>query len=73
MCILCGGPDWPTSVLCGILKLSVWQTLIGLTPVILLTAPTAIAGAFQLKQSLGGTWSSGATLLLAFCSMIQVG
>ena len=31
--IMCGGPDWPTSVLCGFLKLSLPNLLLGLTPV----------------------------------------
>ena len=38
--ILIGGPDWPTSVLTGILNLSYVQMLIGSLPVILLTGPT---------------------------------
>jgi hypothetical protein len=48
--ILCGGPDWPTSVLCGILKLSVVQCSIGTMPVLILYLGfTTIAGALQLK------------------------
>ena len=48
--ILCGGPDWPTSVLCGILKLSVVQMSIGTMPVLILyLGYTTIAGALQLK------------------------
>jgi hypothetical protein len=31
--ILCGGPDWPTSVLCGILRLPLYECLLGTLPV----------------------------------------
>ena len=30
--ILCGGPDWPTSVLCGILRVPLHEALIGTRP-----------------------------------------
>lgn len=46
--ILCGGPDWPTSVLTGILKLSVFKMLFGSLPVILLVWPCVMSGAFLL-------------------------
>merc|ERR1712159_609759 len=28
ICVLCGGPDWPISVLCGVLKINTIQMLI---------------------------------------------
>lgn len=37
VCILVAGPDFPTSVLCGILKLNIPQMLLGTTPVILVS------------------------------------
>jgi hypothetical protein len=49
--ILVGGPDWPTSVTTGILRLSVREMLIGTLPVLFLIAPTTLAGAFMLKAS----------------------
>lgn len=45
--VLVGGPDWPTSVLCGILKLNLLQCCIGTTPVIFVSTPCVIAGAFM--------------------------
>ena len=48
--ILCGGPDWPTSVLTGILKLSLLKCIVGSLPVVLVT-PTVMAGALQLKRA----------------------
>ena len=44
--ILCGGPDWPTSVLTGILKLSVFKMLFGSLPVVLLIIPCVMSGGF---------------------------
>uniref|UniRef100_A0A7R9YA23 Uncharacterized protein n=1 Tax=Pinguiococcus pyrenoidosus TaxID=172671 RepID=A0A7R9YA23_9STRA len=44
--ILIGGPDWPTSVLCGILKIPLVQTQIGTLPAIILIAPCTMTGAF---------------------------
>jgi hypothetical protein len=44
--ILCGGPDWPTSVLTGILRLSVFKMLFGSLPVIFLVFPCVMSGAF---------------------------
>jgi len=49
--LLCGGPDWPTAVLCGILKLNLGQMLLGLLPICLFTIPAAFAGAAQLQQA----------------------
>eukprot|EP00927_Polykrikos_kofoidii_P054111 TRINITY_DN48589_c0_g1_i1.p1 TRINITY_DN48589_c0_g1~~TRINITY_DN48589_c0_g1_i1.p1 ORF type:complete len:994 (-),score=120.71 TRINITY_DN48589_c0_g1_i1:97-3078(-) len=50
--ILCGGPDWPTSVLAGILRIPVLQCTIGTLPIIFFIGPLALAGSFL---SLGGT------------------
>jgi len=44
--ILVGGPDWPTSVLCGIMRMSLPQILIGTLPVFFLIVPTVLAGTF---------------------------
>ena len=44
--ILVGGPDWPTSVLCGILKVPLAPVLVGTSPIITLIVPTVAAGAF---------------------------
>jgi hypothetical protein len=44
--ILIGGPDWPTSVLCGILGLDLFPIIIGTLPVFALIVPTVLAGSF---------------------------
>jgi len=46
VCVMCGGPDWPTSVICGFLRLECCNLVLGLTPMFLMTVPTTLAGAF---------------------------
>ena len=41
---LVGGPDWPTSVLCGILDLPILPILVGTLPVIIIIVPTVLSG-----------------------------
>lgn len=50
--ILCGGPDWPTSVLCGILDLPLLPILLGTLPVMLLIIPTVLAGSFTYMKGM---------------------
>jgi len=50
--VLVGGPDWPTSVLCGILKLNLFQCCLGTIPVLLVSSPCVIAGAFLSNPGL---------------------
>jgi len=46
ICILLGCPDWPTSVLCGILKLDLKKILVLTLPVLFQSAlPTVLSGA----------------------------
>lgn len=48
--VLCGAPDWPTSVLTGILRLPLLETTLGTSPVIFIIVPTAYAAAFMLQD-----------------------
>jgi len=50
--ILCGGPDWPTVVLCGILRTGLGRTLVGELPNVLIVVPYAYAGACWLEDHL---------------------
>jgi len=50
--ILCGGPDWPTSVLCGIMGLPLIPVLVGTLPVVVLVVPTVLAGSFTYMSSM---------------------
>jgi len=80
--VLVGGPDWPTSVLCGILKLNLCQCLLGTTPVILVSSPCVLAGAFisgpddpnsdGAKESKSGMWQTLASAMLGASAMCQL-
>lgn len=60
--ILCGGPDWPTSVLCGILRLPLLQCAIGAAPIIFLYLGwCTLAGALLLKVGSCGDSAAAAT------------
>jgi hypothetical protein len=69
VCILVGGPDWPTSVLTGVLGISLLPMIIGSLPVLFPLALTTAAGSMLLKAS-DPDFSSlgGFTLTLATCA-----
>lgn len=69
--VLCGGPDWPTSVTTGILRLNLGSMLLGSQPVFFLIAPCVLAGAMLLRSSEGGIWSSVSTMTLALAVITQ--
>jgi len=69
--ILLGGPDWPTSVLTGILRLSVAQCLIGSSPFIILNTPTVIGGSLQLRRAEGDMWATLANVGFAMAALTQ--
>jgi hypothetical protein len=71
VCILCGGPDWPTSVLTGILRLSLAEMLLGSVPVVLLIAPCCAAGGLLLRRQDGGVWEAAAGVTLSVAAMAQ--
>eukprot|EP00756_Hemistasia_phaeocysticola_P000860 Hpha_TRINITY_DN10624_c0_g1::TRINITY_DN10624_c0_g1_i1::g.156586::m.156586 len=71
--VLVGGPDWPTSVLTGILRLSLGQMLIGSVPILFPLGLTVVAGACMLKTSEGGMWESLASVFQVFASLAQLG
>jgi len=64
--ILCGGPDWPTSVLCGILRLNCCQMLIGLAPIIFFTTPGTLLGAFLTEPAYSDINLDTLCLILVF-------
>jgi hypothetical protein len=68
--VLCGGPDWPTSVLCGILGCGFGQICLGTLPMGIFLLPSAFAGAV-LNMS-DGVWKSMAALVLVFALVSQV-
>lgn len=50
--VLVGGPDWPVSVLCGILGLDVFPILLGTLPVASMIVPTVLTGSFAFMGSI---------------------
>ena len=71
--ILIGGPDWPTSVMCGIMGVDLLPVLVGTIPVIVLIAPTVLSGLFVY---LGDTkeWASTlSTVCMSATGMAQSG
>lgn len=82
--ILIGGPDWPTSVLCGIMRLSVFQIMIGTIPTIVLVIPSCLTGTLLYMASLKSengvpqypwaftvsTITAAFTAGIQFCSML---
>ncbi|KAF4707907.1 hypothetical protein FOZ62_025647 [Perkinsus olseni] len=69
--ILCGGPDWPTSVLTGIMKLSVFQMVLGTMPCIFLIIPCVLSGALLNRTGEGAVWGALASTVLAVAGLIQ--
>ena len=60
--ILVGGPDWPTSVLCGILDLPLIPMLIGTLPVVIIVVPTVLSGSF-IYLAENYTWAGTASAI----------
>mmetsp|Transcript_84324 Transcript_84324/g.212640 ORF Transcript_84324/g.212640 Transcript_84324/m.212640 type:complete len:751 (+) Transcript_84324:114-2366(+) len=74
--VLVGGPDWPTSVLTGILRLNAGQMLLGTTPIILLIVPVVFSGAFMLQAAQDKSshlYSSLAQISSMLSSIVMVG
>jgi hypothetical protein len=79
--VLIGGPDWPTSVLCGILRLDLFQIVLGTTPVVFLIFPTCVTGTFlymaSLKDESGNpefSWAGTvSTITAAITALVQFG
>jgi hypothetical protein len=72
--ILCGGPDWPTSVLCGILRQSKAKMCFGTSPMFFVCMPSVLGGAI-LNMPPGGIWGQlvGLALLFALLSQTLIG
>lgn len=70
--ILCGGPDWPVSVLAGILRLSLAQCLLGTCPIIVSLIPFCLTGSFFLKKDEGDVWNRAADLMIILTALVTV-
>lgn len=68
--LLVAGPDFPTSMLCGILKLEILQMLLGTCPVILVSIiPQTLVGALLIKGS--GIWSTLSAVATGGAAFVQ--
>eukprot|EP00924_Labyrinthula_sp_SR-Ha-C_P016300 snap_masked-scaffold_106-processed-gene-0.10-mRNA-1 protein AED:1.00 eAED:1.00 QI:0/0/0/0/1/1/4/0/402 len=74
--ILIGGPDWPTSVLTGLLRLDVFQMMLGTIPVVFLILPTVMSGAMLVKTAEepdNSTFSALSTVSVLLTTIVQAG
>jgi len=71
--ILTGGPDWPTSVMCGILNLNPVGVLLGTLPVGLLILPTILAGSYFYLAARSPKYTVLATVFAAGAALVQSG
>eukprot|EP01047_Picozoa_sp_COSAG01_P011875 COSAG01_NODE_525_length_15926_cov_28.158021_4_plen_432_part_00 len=71
--ILVGGPDWPTSVLTGILGCDILQMLLGSTPFLITISVTVLAGAMLLKAGESASMGAAASAMLFIASLVQSG
>eukprot|EP00448_Togula_jolla_P016178 CAMPEP_0170579222 /NCGR_PEP_ID=MMETSP0224-20130122/5871_1 /TAXON_ID=285029 /ORGANISM="Togula jolla, Strain CCCM 725" /LENGTH=742 /DNA_ID=CAMNT_0010902237 /DNA_START=87 /DNA_END=2315 /DNA_ORIENTATION=- len=71
--VLVGGPDWPTSVLCGVLRVNLCQMLLGTLPMVIVLTPTVLAGAFQTKirPDEEGGWGMASSVCMAVTAVMQ--
>jgi hypothetical protein len=71
VCILCGGPDWPTSVLTGILGLKLHEMIIGTLPIVFLIIPCVLTGVALVKAAEGGVWATLSPITLGVATISQ--
>ena len=77
--LLCFGPDWPTSVLAGLLGANCCQCVLALSPMLLCTTPATLMGAsktktgtlydtlFQVMTIMTLLTQAGGMALMAYC------
>jgi len=72
--ILTAGPDFPTSVLCGILKLDIPQMLLGTIPVIFVSIiPQVLVGGLLTKSGDNASmWAGLSTVVTGLAFVVQV-
>eukprot|EP00924_Labyrinthula_sp_SR-Ha-C_P013943 snap_masked-scaffold_5-processed-gene-18.47-mRNA-1 protein AED:0.13 eAED:0.13 QI:289/0.8/0.83/0.83/0.8/0.5/6/0/569 len=70
--VLVGGPDWPTSVLTGLLRLPLGQMLLGSIPVLVTIIPVSFAGAVLIKQEESELFAALNPVLLSISVVVQL-
>jgi len=73
--ILVGGPDWPTSVLTGVLKLKAYQMQLGTLPVLIPIAFIVMTGGSMLKmgEKPDSLWVPLSAVFMTLAAALQVG
>lgn len=71
--ILCGGPDWPTSVLAGVLRMTAVQCMLGTAPVFFYVAPFCLTGSFYVVKEKGVFWENLSNLMLTTTAVMTIG
>merc|ERR1740129_1422763 len=72
--IINGMPDWPTSVLCGMIGLRITTTLFWTIPTVLVVAPTVVSGAtVQFIGEVGNPWGTVSSMTLMMATLMQGG
>jgi len=70
--LLIGGPDWPTSVICGMLGLKILPIMLATIPVIIVIAPNVLTGALLFmkdeKNDDGTPKNEWAQVVTALCT-----
>lgn len=70
--ILVGGPDWPTSVLAGVLGCSLFQCLIGTLPCFFQASFAVIAGAMLSRGKLA-PYESMSGVAFSLAAIVNIG
>mmetsp|Transcript_72591 Transcript_72591/g.206731 ORF Transcript_72591/g.206731 Transcript_72591/m.206731 type:complete len:641 (+) Transcript_72591:120-2042(+) len=80
--VLSAGPDWPTSVVCGVLRLPIGPIILGTIPVLMLIIPTVLAGGFmylagspeatKTQSTLQTMFTAISLLVMVLCSGVMV-
>jgi hypothetical protein len=80
--VLVGGPDWPTAVICAMLKVPVFSMLVGTSPVFFLIVPVVISAAYLLRSlqsredgddELADTYANISTYMMMVSAVVQMG
>jgi len=70
----CGGPDWPTSVSCGIMRLDLLPIMLGTLPVVTYLVPLVLSGTFMYLDGIMDTESKEypwANFMVSFCMILS--
>lgn len=80
--VLVGGPDWPTAVICAMLKVPIISMLIGTSPVFFLIVPVVVSAAYLLRSGtekekgnddLASTYSNISNYMMMVSAVVQMG